>query len=79
MEAAEGPTIDRPDRRYGNAVLTRWPIDAVRAIDLSFGSREPRGALDADLRVYGEPLRVVGTHLARLASDHLPLVAHIGP
>jgi endonuclease/exonuclease/phosphatase family metal-dependent hydrolase len=35
---------------------------------LSFGSREPRGALDADVDCHGHPLRVVATHLGlRLA------------
>ena len=63
VEAAEGPTLDTAARRYGNAVLSRWPIVAVRTVDLSFGAREPRGALDADLTCHGHPLRVVATHL----------------
>ncbi|HJV81911.1 endonuclease/exonuclease/phosphatase family protein [Noviherbaspirillum sp.] len=61
--AAEGPACDRPERRYGNAVLTRYPILSMRTIDLSFGSREPRGALDADVDCHGHLLRVVATHL----------------
>lgn len=61
--AAEGPACDTAERRYGNAVLTRYPILSVRAIDLSFGSREPRGALDADLDCHGHLLRVIATHL----------------
>jgi endonuclease/exonuclease/phosphatase family metal-dependent hydrolase len=61
--AAEGPTYDEPHRRYGNAVLSRYPISATRSIDLSFGIRERRGALDADLDCHGHPLRVVATHL----------------
>jgi endonuclease/exonuclease/phosphatase family metal-dependent hydrolase len=60
---ARGATLDTPRRRYGNAVLSRWPIVDVRTVDLSFGSREPRGALDADLRCHAHPLRVVATHL----------------
>jgi endonuclease/exonuclease/phosphatase family metal-dependent hydrolase len=65
---AEGPTRHGPDRRYGNAVLSRYPIRMRRAIDLSFGSREPRGALDADVDCHGHPLRIVATHLGlRLA------------
>lgn len=63
LHAAEGPTLDGPLRRYGNAVLSRWPIEAVRTLDLSFGSREPRGALDADLSCNGHALRIVATHL----------------
>jgi endonuclease/exonuclease/phosphatase family metal-dependent hydrolase len=61
--AVEGPAEDTAGRRYGNAVLSRYPIVATRTIDLSFGSREPRGALDADLDVHGHPLRIVVTHL----------------
>lgn len=61
--AAEGPACDRPERRYGNAVLTRYPLLSMRTIDLSFGSREPRGALDADVDCHGHLLRVVATHL----------------
>ena len=61
--AAEGPACDRPERRYGNAVLSRYPILSMRTIDLSFGSREPRGALDADIDCHGHLLRVVATHL----------------
>jgi endonuclease/exonuclease/phosphatase family metal-dependent hydrolase len=61
--AAEGPACDRPERRYGNAVLTRYPILSLRSIDLSFGSREPRGALDADINCHGHLLRIVATHL----------------
>ena len=54
---------DTPQRRYGNAVLSRYPILSLRTIDLSFGSREPRGALDADVDCHGHLLRVVATHL----------------
>jgi endonuclease/exonuclease/phosphatase family metal-dependent hydrolase len=62
-ESAEGPACDTPERRYGNAVLSRYPILSVRSVDLSFGSREPRGALDADVDCDGDLLRVVATHL----------------
>jgi endonuclease/exonuclease/phosphatase family metal-dependent hydrolase len=61
--AAEGPACVRPERRYGNAVLSRSPILSLRSIDLSFGSREPRGAVDADVDCHGHMLRVVATHL----------------
>ncbi|MBK4734186.1 endonuclease/exonuclease/phosphatase family protein [Noviherbaspirillum pedocola] len=63
FHAAEGPTLDTPTRRFGNAVLSRYPVVGIRSIDLSFGSREPRGALDADISCHGHPLRVIATHL----------------
>ena len=61
--AAEGPTFSVAGRRFGNAVISRYPIVATRAIDLSFGKHEPRGALDADISCHGHPLRVIATHL----------------
>jgi endonuclease/exonuclease/phosphatase family metal-dependent hydrolase len=63
FHAAEGPTKLGPERRYGNAILSRYAIKDTRAIDLSFGSREPRGAVDADVDCHGHPLRVIATHL----------------
>jgi endonuclease/exonuclease/phosphatase family metal-dependent hydrolase len=63
FHVVEGPTQDRKDTRYGNAILSRYTVVATRTIDLSFGSREPRGAMEADLDCYGHPLRIVATHL----------------
>ncbi len=62
-QAVEGFTFAVSGRRYGNAVISRYPVMATRAIDLSFGKREPRGALDADISCHGHPLRVIATHL----------------
>ncbi len=58
-----GPTLIHHRGNYGNAILTRAPILAVRLLDLSVEGREPRGAIDADLRLPGGPLRVLATHL----------------
>lgn len=67
--AVEGPTLDTPRRRYGNAVLSRFPIRVARTLDLSFHRREPRGALDADIDCAGHLIRVVATHLGLSASE----------
>lgn len=67
--AVEGPTLDTPKRRYGNAVLSRFPIRMARTLDLSFHRREPRGALDADIDCAGQLIRVVATHLGLSASE----------
>jgi endonuclease/exonuclease/phosphatase family metal-dependent hydrolase len=48
--------------RFGNAILTRLPVHAVRHIDLSIPGCEPRGAIDVDLGFAGRVLRVVATH-----------------
>ncbi|MEI6001922.1 endonuclease/exonuclease/phosphatase family protein [Paraburkholderia bengalensis] len=81
MDAIAGPTLDTPERRYGNAILSRLPIRATRSLDLSFGTREARGALDVDVSldagVGARPaadgaqraLRVVATHLGLTARE----------
>lgn len=69
MHAAEGPTLSSPRRRYGNAVLSRLPIRETRVLDLSFGHREPRGALDADIECGSTLLRIVATHLGLSATE----------
>jgi len=65
MAAAPGLTIVSEERRYGNALLTRAKLLAVRRVDISVCSFEPRGILDADLRVGTTCLRVLVTHLGR--------------
>jgi len=58
-----GPTLIHHRGSYGNAVLTRASILAVRRIDLSVQGREPRGAIDVDIRLPDGALRVLATHL----------------
>lgn len=55
--------------RFGNAILTRFPVLAVRAIDLSVGGYEPRSAIDAELLVGDRVLRVVTTHFGLHAAE----------
>ncbi len=57
-----GPTVVRGNSSFGNALLTRFPVQEVRQIDLSMPGREPRGALDVDLDCYGKIVRVIVTH-----------------
>ncbi len=56
MTPVNGPTIVRLHGDYGNALLTRLPVQQVRH------NREPRAALDVDLEAFGRPLRVIVTH-----------------
>jgi endonuclease/exonuclease/phosphatase family metal-dependent hydrolase len=64
-----GPTLQRRDGHYGNALLVRHRILEVRWIDLSIPGREPRCALDMDLDIDGFPLRVITTHLGLSAAE----------
>ena len=63
LAAASAATCMISGRSYGNAILSRYPIRSTRAIDISFGSREPRGALDADIECHASMLRIIATHL----------------
>ncbi len=69
LHAISGPTIERQDGHYGNALLTRLPILDVRKFDLTVFRREPRGAIDVDLDAGGVRLRVIATHLGLLPSE----------
>jgi endonuclease/exonuclease/phosphatase family metal-dependent hydrolase len=66
LQIVSGPNRNYRRSRFGNAILTRFPVLAVRYIDLSVPGCEPRGALDVDLdigeRLEGQALRVVATH-----------------
>jgi len=65
------PGADSRDHRgrFGNALLTRFPVRAVRHIDLSVTGYEPRSAIDVELAVDGRRLRVVVTHLGLRAGE----------
>lgn len=58
-----GPTLLRPDTPCGTALLTRWTPQTVRRIDLSVSPYEPRGALDVDILIGDELVRIVCAHL----------------
>lgn len=59
-----GPTMfEHPRQHYGNAMLLRGEEVEVRRHNLSRPGREPRGAIEARLRLSGEPWRVFATHL----------------
>ncbi len=64
MHAAFGPTMShRQGFAYGNAVLARHPIVAVRNYDLSVPGREPRGCVRADVEVAGARVHFFAAHL----------------
>jgi endonuclease/exonuclease/phosphatase family metal-dependent hydrolase len=47
---AVGHNVSLRKGRYGNAVLSRWPIEVQRNIDLTIGNRKRRGCLHTRLR-----------------------------
>lgn len=58
-----GPTLMRSRQLYGNILLSRMPAASVRRLDLSIPGREPRGAIDIEIRSAHGTLRVINTHL----------------
>lgn len=63
MHAIAGPNMTEDGARYGNALLSRWPVLDYRLIDLSIENYEPRGAISAVIGCAGRDVRVVNTHL----------------
>lgn len=63
LRAVAGPTLMRSRGDYGNGLLTRFSVLDVKRIDLSFGKREPRGAIDVELGCGGTSIRILMTHL----------------
>jgi endonuclease/exonuclease/phosphatase family metal-dependent hydrolase len=63
LQAISGPAVERRNGHYGNVLLTSCKVLAVHKLNLSYFAREPRGAIDADLDIGGETVRVIVTHL----------------
>jgi endonuclease/exonuclease/phosphatase family metal-dependent hydrolase len=76
-QCALGPTLARRAESYGNVLLTRHPIRELQRIDLSHGSREPRGALATTIEVGGATLHVLSTHLGLKLGERRFQVARI--
>lgn len=83
VRSVEGPVITRGAGAYGNALLTKGEIARVRQYDLSVPSREPRGALDVEVRFGDAVLRCVVVHLGLMLAERRrqveQLVAELRP
>jgi endonuclease/exonuclease/phosphatase family metal-dependent hydrolase len=63
FEVVTGTTFVGPRGAYGIALFSRYPVLAVRRIDLSVPPREPRCALDVDVTIDHRTIRIITTHL----------------
>lgn len=79
MHAVPGTTLKREEREYGNALLTRLPVERVERVDISIPGREPRGALDVSLDWAGRHLQVVATHLGLRPGERRHQIRRILP
>lgn len=77
FDAVAGPNIKGRRGKFGNALLTRWPVRNVRRADLSVRHYEPRGAIVTELDIAGQVLRVVVTHLGLNAAERRLQVRHL--
>ncbi len=77
MTGVSGANVQDHRGHFGNALLTRLPVLAVRRIDLSVRRFEPRGAIDTDMLFGDLPIRVVATHLGLNAAERRLQVRHL--
>lgn len=63
LQSVWGPVLYGTRGQYGNGLLTRHEVLAVRGIDLSVARHQRRGALDVDLAVHGTRVRIIAAHL----------------
>jgi endonuclease/exonuclease/phosphatase family metal-dependent hydrolase len=65
MEHHFHPAIHLEEERYGDAILTHYPMELVKAELLPSVKQaiEPRGALWVKVTVNGEPIHIINTHL----------------
>jgi len=56
-------TITTADGEYGQALISRWPMQSCEIADISYAEREPRRAIRSEISTPLGPLRVIATHL----------------
>lgn len=56
--------------RYGNVILTRFPIEAYRNHDITAVGRERRGCLRADVKAGCSPLHIFNVHMGTAFFEH---------
>lgn len=72
-----GPTLREGGGDYGNAVLTLWPVESTRLVDLRCRRREPRSAIDCLLTSPFGPVRLIATHLGLKAWERRLQMEHV--
>ena len=64
FHVAAGLLRQRRGEDFGNALLSRYPVQSVEHLDLTVDHYEPRGAIDVCIDIgIVSPLRVIATHL----------------
>jgi endonuclease/exonuclease/phosphatase family metal-dependent hydrolase len=71
------PNIEDHRGRFGNVLLSRYPVTSADRIDLSVGRFEPRAAIAARIDILGVPCQVIATHLGLRARERRQQSARI--
>jgi endonuclease/exonuclease/phosphatase family metal-dependent hydrolase len=61
--SVEAKSIIGSDGDYGQILISRWPLDAIKIHDISVPEREPRRAIEAEVHAPCGRLRMIATHL----------------
>ena len=70
LDFAFGETRHLNGGRYGNVILTHFPIHICRNYDITAMGREPRGCLRTDIQVDAATLHVFNVHLGTAFLEH---------
>lgn len=70
MNYVYSPALNFLVGTYGNALISRYPITSVNAVDLPF-LLEPRGLIEATIDINGYALQVFTTHLGLKKSERI--------
>ena len=78
---AAGYNVSLRKGRYGNAILSRWPFQIHRNIDLTIGTRKRRGCMHARVTIekpqHARVLDVFNLHLGLSASERMRQVGEL--
>jgi len=59
----KGLTKNHARAQFGNAILSKFPVKKLEQLDLTVPYRVNRGAIMAEIEIYGEPVHVINAHL----------------
>ncbi|MEJ2213312.1 MAG: endonuclease/exonuclease/phosphatase family protein [Gammaproteobacteria bacterium] len=62
-QVIEGITLKDERGHYGNAILSRFPVNLIKLHNISIPSREPRGAIELRLELEDKTIQIIATHL----------------
>lgn len=71
LEGEYGKNAQYPHGHHGNAVLSRFPLNPKRNVNISVNRLEKRGVLHCELDINGQKVVVLNAHLNLLHKDRI--------